>query len=69
MGFSLNLLLRIIHHSCPMSKVYDTAAPALLDLDEVPLSPDNIALTPSYLKDHRKRLRRRFMDGGGGCGA
>ena len=47
-----------------MSNIYDTAAPALLDLDEVPLSPDNIALAPSYLKDHRKRLRRRFMDGG-----
>ncbi len=32
--------------------------------DEVQLAPDNDETVPSYLKDHRKRLRRRFVEGG-----
>ncbi|MEL6700316.1 MAG: DNA repair protein RadC [Pseudomonadota bacterium] len=34
----------------------------LLDSDEVTLVPSDA--TPSYLKDHRTRLRTRFMEGG-----
>lgn len=32
--------------------------------DEVRLHPKNAGATPSYLRDHRKRLRTRFMEGG-----
>ncbi len=35
-----------------------------LDRDEVTLSPTQLGTAPSYLKDHRTRLRQRFMQGG-----
>ena len=36
----------------------------LTDDDDVRLQPDNTPSVPSYLKDHRKRLRDRFLAGG-----
>ena len=36
----------------------------LLDRDEVALSPATATPAPSYLKDHRTRLRQRFLRGG-----
>ena len=36
---------------------------SLFNGDEVALDPDS-AKQPSYIRDHRKRLRRRFIDGG-----
>lgn len=36
-------------------------APSLFDHDEAPLPPGK---APSYIKDHRKRLRERFLTGG-----
>lgn len=36
-------------------------APSLFDLDEAPLP---VGKAPSYIKDHRKRLRERFLTGG-----
>ncbi|MGH1411990.1 MAG: RadC family protein [Pelagimonas sp.] len=38
---------------------------ALFDLDEAPMEPvPNTKALPSYIKDHRARLRERFMIGG-----
>ncbi|WP_420838921.1 RadC family protein [Aliiroseovarius sediminis] len=39
---------------------------ALFDTDEAPAIPVSVknGKLPSYIKDHRKRLRERFMDGG-----
>ena len=48
----------------PMSQnpnEFSEASPALFDV--APMSGPR-KVEPSYLKDHRKRLRRRFMDGG-----
>ncbi|GAB5438660.1 RadC family protein [Falsiruegeria mediterranea] len=39
-------------------------APMLFDLDEAPEAPLPSGRLPSYIKDHRKRLRERFMEGG-----
>jgi len=36
----------------------------LFDQDEVQIQPASIGKPPSYLKDHRKRLRERLMIGG-----
>lgn len=42
-------------------------APMLFDSDEAPLSPLPGGRLPSYIADHRKRLRDRFMQGGAGA--
>jgi len=43
----------------------DQSAPTLFALDEAPLPPPVAsAHPPSYLRDHRKRLRQRFAEGG-----
>ncbi|NOE26782.1 DNA repair protein RadC [Ruegeria sp. HKCCD6157] len=39
-------------------------APMLFDTDEAPAQPLTSGRLPSYIKDHRKRLRERFMTGG-----
>ena len=39
-------------------------APMLFDTDEAPAQPLPTGRLPSYIKDHRKRLRERFMSGG-----
>ncbi|CAD0184487.1 DNA repair protein RadC [Ruegeria sp. THAF57] len=39
-------------------------APSLFDVDEAPVQPLPTGKLPSYIKDHRKRLRERFMAGG-----
>ncbi|WP_171097493.1 DNA repair protein RadC [Ruegeria sp. HKCCD7255] len=39
-------------------------APMLFDTDEAPAQPLPGGRLPSYIKDHRKRLRERFMAGG-----
>ncbi|MES0862085.1 DNA repair protein RadC [Ruegeria sp. SCPT10] len=39
-------------------------APMLFDKDEAPAQPLPTGRLPSYIKDHRKRLRERFMAGG-----
>ncbi|MEX0276456.1 MAG: DNA repair protein RadC [Ruegeria sp.] len=39
-------------------------APMLFDTDEAPAQPLPKGRLPSYIKDHRKRLRERFMSGG-----
>ena len=39
-------------------------APMLFDTDEAPAQPLPTGQLPSYIKDHRKRLRERFMAGG-----
>jgi len=46
-------------HSDRMSQFAEM--PSLFDHDETPVSADN---PPSYIKDHRKRLRERFLSGG-----
>ena len=43
------------------SHEFSEVSPGLFDL---PSSPARSAALPSYLKDHRKRLRKRFMQGG-----
>ncbi len=42
-------------------------APMLFDTDEAPAQPLPTDRLPSYIKDHRKRLRERFMSGGSGA--
>jgi DNA repair protein RadC len=38
---------------------------ALFDMDEAPVQPlENTKVLPSYIKDHRARLRERFLIGG-----
>ncbi len=39
-------------------------APSLFEIDEAPVQPLPQGKLPSYIKDHRKRLRERFMAGG-----
>lgn len=39
-------------------------APMLFDMDEAPEKPLPSGRLPSYIRDHRKRLRERFMAGG-----
>ena len=39
-------------------------APMLFESDEAPVQPLPSGRLPSYIKDHRKRLRDRFMSGG-----
>ncbi len=39
-------------------------APSLFETDEAPVQPLPQGKLPSYIKDHRKRLRERFMAGG-----
>lgn len=39
-------------------------APSLFDGDEAPVTPLPTGKLPSYIRDHRKRLRERFMSGG-----
>ncbi len=39
-------------------------APMLFDTDEAPAQPLPTGRLPSYIKDHRRRLRERFMSGG-----
>lgn len=39
-------------------------APMLFDADEAPAQPMQSGRLPSYIKDHRQRLRERFMAGG-----
>ncbi|WP_120633082.1 DNA repair protein RadC [Ruegeria sp. EL01] len=39
-------------------------APMLFDTDEAPAQPLPSGRLPSYIKDHRRRLRERFMSGG-----
>lgn len=39
-------------------------APTLFDTDEAPAQPLPSGRLPSYIKDHRRRLRERFMAGG-----
>lgn len=39
-------------------------APMLFDTDEAPAQPLPNGRLPSYIKDHRRRLRERFMTGG-----
>ncbi|MFC3613525.1 DNA repair protein RadC [Lutimaribacter marinistellae] len=42
-------------------------AQSLFDTDEAPASPLPSGRLPSYIKDHRKRLRERFITGGAGA--
>ena len=43
-------------------------APSLFsDLEEAPATPLDKGRLPSYIQDHRKRLRERFMTGGAGA--
>ncbi|MBO9434474.1 DNA repair protein RadC [Ruegeria sp. R13_0] len=42
-------------------------APMLFDTDEASAQPLPTGRLPSYIKDHRKRLRERFMSGGSGA--
>ncbi|MEX0285013.1 MAG: DNA repair protein RadC [Paracoccaceae bacterium] len=39
-------------------------APSLFDTDEAPVAAHPKGQQPSYIADHRKRLRARFMEGG-----
>ncbi len=39
-------------------------APSLFETDEAPVQPLPQGKLPSYIKDHRKRLRERFVAGG-----
>ncbi|MEO0400781.1 MAG: DNA repair protein RadC [Pseudomonadota bacterium] len=41
--------------------------PLPFDFDEATPAPMPTGRTPSYMADHRKRLRTRFMDGGAGA--
>jgi DNA repair protein RadC len=44
---------------------FSDAQAALFDLDEAPVAPvPDSRILPSYIKDHRARLRERFMVGG-----
>jgi DNA repair protein RadC len=42
----------------------EAALPLFGDSDETPVAPLNQGRLPSYIKDHRRRLRERFMQGG-----
>jgi DNA repair protein RadC len=43
---------------------FDEAAPSFFNHEEAPVVPVSSGKLPSYIADHRKRLRTRFMDGG-----
>ncbi|WP_170440070.1 RadC family protein [Ruegeria arenilitoris] len=42
-------------------------APSLFETDEAQVTPLPEGRLPSYIKDHRQRLRERFMSGGAGA--
>lgn len=50
----------------PADAFHDNALP-LFGTDAAPVRPLPDKRLPSYIKDHRKRLRQRFMDGGAGA--
>ncbi|WP_170342714.1 RadC family protein [Ruegeria arenilitoris] len=50
-----------------MTKDAFAEAPSLFETDEAPVTPLPTGRLPSYIKDHRKRLRERFMSGGAGA--
>ncbi|WP_171175293.1 DNA repair protein RadC [Ruegeria sp. HKCCD8929] len=50
-----------------MSQDAFAEAPMLFDTDEAPVTPLPSGRLPSYIRDHRKRLRERFMSGGAGA--
>ncbi|OWU82530.1 DNA repair protein RadC [Phaeobacter sp. 22II1-1F12B] len=43
---------------------FNEVAPSLFDADEAPTTPLPIGRLPSYIADHRTRLRERFRSGG-----
>lgn len=43
---------------------FHEAAPTLFAPDEAPVQPLPAGRLPSYIRDHRKRLRERFLSGG-----
>ncbi|PJE31245.1 hypothetical protein PSM7751_03567 [Pseudooceanicola marinus] len=43
---------------------FSDSSPSLFDSDEAPVQPLKFGRLPSYIGDHRKRLRERFMQGG-----
>ncbi|MCB1340878.1 MAG: DNA repair protein RadC [Pseudooceanicola sp.] len=45
-------------------RAFSDSAPSLFDVDEAPLVPLETGRMPSYIADHRARLRARFMSGG-----
>ena len=47
-----------------MTKDAFAEAPSLFESDEAPVTPLPSGRLPSYITDHRKRLRERFMSGG-----
>lgn len=47
-----------------MSNEAFAEAPMLFESDEAPVQPLPSGRLPSYIRDHRKRLRERFMSGG-----
>lgn len=49
-----------------IQKSFGEMPQALFELDEAPIMPvaKQAGQLPSYIRDHRKRLRQRFMDGG-----
>ena len=48
----------------PDSRAFKEMSLPLFDSDEVPVSANVPGKQPSYIRDHRKRLRDRFMSGG-----
>ncbi|KRS11264.1 hypothetical protein XM53_16905 [Roseovarius atlanticus] len=48
----------------PDSRAFKEIPLPLFDSDEVPVSANAPGKQPSYIRDHRKRLRDRFMSGG-----
>lgn len=49
---------------CPTHPSFQEAPLALFDADEAPLARLPKGQVPSYIRDHRQRLRDRFMSGG-----
>lgn len=43
---------------------HEAALPLFADGDETPAEPLGAGRLPSYIRDHRKRLRERFVEGG-----
>ncbi|MFC4667938.1 DNA repair protein RadC [Seohaeicola nanhaiensis] len=48
----------------PGSRAFSESMPSLFDADEAPVLPVAAGRLPSYIADHRSRLRARFMTGG-----
>jgi len=46
---------------------FSEAAPSLFDTDEAIDTAPRVGAQPSYIRDHRKRLRDRFLQGGAGA--